>query len=372
MAYSFKKFFLRSFCIFMGIILSIGGLFSGNRYKNILYWEALAAEKFLGEEKFFDEWSEEDEFCRDYAVELEKEPGKDFVILNLTDIQLIDSQSEGAEGEFVRKTIEKMVKDEKPDLITMTGDNAWQSGAYMDIAKYLSSLDIPWAPIMGNHDGQGCPDEFWCAYVLANSKNSLFKFGPENMGYGNYIINITENGKIIHTLFMTDTHSDADYPDGKGGTFSDYDHLWQNQFDWYRWAVNGIKKIDGKTVESTVFMHIPVYEFLTVLNEGQYDTSTDTFKNPDYADAFGVCHETPCPPPVNTGFFALCKELGSTKNIIAGHDHRNDFSVSYQGIRLTYALKCGAGCYWEEELNGGTKISINSDGNALVEHIYVK
>ena len=58
----------------------------------------------------------------------------------------------------------------------------------------------------------------------------------------NYIINITEKGKIIHTLFMMDTHSYIEREvDGEIETF--YDHLWDNQQEWYKWAVNGIKEL---------------------------------------------------------------------------------------------------------------------------------
>ena len=114
---------------------------------------------------------------------------------------------------------------------------------------------------MGNHDGQGCPSEFWCAYNFAQAKNCLFKFGPRGMGYGNYIVNITENGEIIHSLFLMDTHSDVEEDNINGAAGSGYDHLWKDQFDWYSWAVDGIEAAAGKQVESTVIFHIPLYEY---------------------------------------------------------------------------------------------------------------
>ena len=85
---------------------------------------------------------------------------------------------------------------------------------------------------------------------------------------------------------------------------------------------------------------------------------------------FGVKTEESCPSPVNNGFFTLCKELGSTKNILVGHDHVNDFSVMYEGIRLSYSLKTGFGSYWDEELIGGTTLNINSKGNVNINHHY--
>ena len=336
---------------------------------------------------YFENWSKEQTFTEDYAIRLDKNPDKDFVILNITDVQLSFPNAYSDEGQYSEKTIDKLITDKNPDLITVTGDNAWSMTTYLRIIDFIDSYGIPWAPIMGNHDGQGCSDEFYCAYWLSNAENCLFKFGPKDMGYGNYIINIYENDKIIHTLFMMDTHSDAD--DTEAGSInkaadggSGYDHLWANQIEWYKWAVNGIAALNGgNKVESTVFMHIPVYEYRTAqalytekVIAGKDDDGDDIiqYKAKNEGD-FGENHEGICSPAGNNGFFEVCKELGSTKNMVAGHDHVNSLSVMYDGIRLTYALKCGSGCYWEKTMSGGTVFSINSNGeNYSVYHEYVQ
>lgn len=324
-----------------------------------------------GEKAFFEKWSPEQQFTEDYAASIEKRPGKNFTVLNLTDLQMVDKEEFGPEGELAKASIRKLVEMTDPDLITLSGDNAWDNAAYMDITNEIDSYGIPWAPVMGNHDGGGCVSEFWCAYQFADAKNCLFKFGPENMGYGNYIINVTENGQIIHTLFMVDTHSDIQEDNINGKKNSGYDHLWANQLEWYRWAVNGISAIAGKTVESTVIMHIPVYEYRLAWNEAAYDADTDTYQNEKYADSFGKNCEGICCPPQSNGFFALCKELGSTKNIIAGHDHINDSSIMYDGIRLSYSLKCGSGGYWINDMHGASILTVNSDGVGTFSHVFL-
>ena len=86
---------------------------------------------------------------------------------------------------------------------------------------------------------------------------------------------------------------------------------------------------------------------------------------------FGKNGEDVCCSPVNNGFFALCRALGSTKNIISGHDHVNNASILYEGIRLTYGMKTGAGFYWDQDMNGGTKFTVSSDGSMTTENIYV-
>ena len=185
------------------------------------------------------------------------------------------------------------------------------------------------------------------------------------MGVGNYIINITENGKIIHTLYMMDTHSDTSLPVGG------YDHLWNNQLEWYEWAVKGTNAIAGRNIESTIFFHIPCIQYRNAWQEAAYNTETGLYENPAYADSFGSNDEGICSPDYDSGFFALVKELGSTRNMVAGHDHINNSSIVYDGIRLSYSLKCGPASSWMESKNGASVITINSDGNASFSHHYV-
>lgn len=320
-----------------------------------------------GEDAFFTEWSASDEFNQNSYITLEKDPDKDFVILNLADVQLRDDEVYTDEDYETRKLIKEMVEKHQPDLITLSGDNAWGTMAYIELIRLVDSFDIPWAPVMGNHDGQRTISEFWAAYLLSKAKNCLFEFGPEDMGYGNYIINITENGRIIHTLFMVDTHDGAEFVDENGATVSGYDHLWKNQIEWYKWGVKGVEKIEGKTVESTVIMHIPVYEY----KEAWAMFSSEEIGTIDPAFdpvAKGTHGEGICSPPVRTEFFSVCKELGSTKNMLCGHDHINNSQIYYEGIRLNYAVKTGYGSYYTDDLVGATTITVNSNGNAYVEH----
>lgn len=325
----------------------------------------------FGESAFFTEWSVTDNFTADYCAEIEKNPDEDFIILNLADIQLKDDLVYEDEGEKTAEMIDSLVQETKPDLITLTGDNAWGTIAYIKLIHQIDSYGIPWAPVMGNHDGQCLISEFWAAHLLYKAENCLFEFGPENMGYGNYIINITENGKIIHTLFMVDTHNNTEYTLEDGSTAGGYDHLWDNQIEWYKWAVNGISEITGKTVESSVFLHIPVCEYKDAWINAYGSDEVGTLVPELAPAAIGVNGEGVSCPPVNNGFFDVCKELGSTKNIFAGHDHANNSQIYHEGIRLNYTLKTGYGAYYTDGLMGGTVISIDSDGAAYAEHRYM-
>ena len=88
-------------------------------------------------------------------------------------------------------------------------------------------------------------------------------------------------------------------------------------------------------------------------------------------DSFGVRREYISSYEADEGAFDAIKELGSTKHIIAGHDHVNSFVIRYEGVRFIQGLKTGAGCYWNQELNGGTVLTVTKDGITDVRHEYV-
>ena len=319
----------------------------------------------------FENWTQAQPFTADYAVRLEKDPDKDFVVLNLTDVQMGDSDTFGDAGALAKATIDKLVDETKPDLITLTGDNGGAFLAYNELIRLLDGYGIPWAPVMGNHDGDNGArlSEYWCAYRFSKAKNCVFRFGPKDMGFGNYIIQVCEGDKIVHTLYMMDTHSDLDGGANiNGPKEGGYDHLWENQLKWYAWAVNGTNALAGRTVESSVMFHIPVCEY----NDAWNMATEDGAIKPEYADScFGEKNEPVCCPPENNGFFDLMLQLGSTKNVVVGHDHTNTYSIPYKGIRLSYSLKTGMGAYWKETLNGGSTLTIDASGHAAFAHHFV-
>ena len=139
-----------------------------------------------GEGSYFTKWNLKTEFNESAYTVIEKDPTKDFVILNLADVQLNDDEVFADMGTRANNMIASLIEKTQPDLITLTGDNAWGTVAYMELINYIDSFGIPWAPVMGNHDGQGCVSEFWAAELFTQAENCLFQFGPENMGYGNY------------------------------------------------------------------------------------------------------------------------------------------------------------------------------------------
>lgn len=349
-------------------------------------------------------WLSTDTYRLEDTQVIQKEQGKDFKILNLADIQYSDVKDIGKRS-YTEETIKTLIEQEKPDLILMTGDQTWtatQRSSIKSLIKFMDSFKIPWAPVFGNHDGEGNADKNWLADRYEESEYCLFKKGPNNIGgVGNYIINIMEGDKIVEFIIMMDSGVWRNYPDeSEHFMYSDalkddyegeeksknykeyklnddgtrqqaqygtgYEFIAESQIAWYKWAIEGAAKINGGTApESTAVFHIALPEY-----HEAYLQWLDSGFNPDMG--FGEMREQVCCPKINSGLFDVMKELGSTKNVLVGHDHINTFSVMYEGIRLTYGLKTGDRCYINDDLNGGTVLTLTDKGITNVEHKFVE
>ena len=78
-----------------------------------------------------------------YAVEIEKDPDRDFVILNFADIQCHDGEAFSEVGDFAEETMDKLIRKTNPDLITLSGDNAFDAFAYLRLIRFIDSYGIP-------------------------------------------------------------------------------------------------------------------------------------------------------------------------------------------------------------------------------------
>ena len=318
-------------------------------------------------------------------ITFEKQQNKDFTILNLTDFQLMagELEKDHPKGKIFRYTIDELIKRTSPDLITISGDIAWGGDydAIMALSPIIDGYEIPWATIWGNHDQDNGLDRLDRTIgFLRENKYFTYENGPKELGRGNYVIAIKENNKIVHALIMMDTHDKMP----KLGTGIENDKSWAKltgeQIEWYKEQVKELK--DLGCPESTLVVHIPIFAyrdaFKKAFKEGlePKDITPEQSENGEcwndgYKDSFGVKYEDVCSYYVDDNVFDAIKELDHTKNVVCGHDHVNSFSVKYEGVRLTFALKTGPGCYWNEKLNGGTTLKINENGNLFVKHEYV-
>lgn len=319
-------------------------------------------------------------------ITLKKTPGKDFIILNISDPQL--GSGEWEEGHKNRRiltdTMTELVDRVHPDLITVSGDLAWagHTHAYKMLADFLDTFKIPWAPVWGNHDNQNGPEAVDAVVdEYLTHEYCVYEKGDPALGNGNYVIAVEENGTVVEGVIMMDSHDRMPYTNEAGETSNAWAKLIPEQLVWYREQVEKLREMGCN--DTTMVMHIPIYAyrdaFAAAFNHDMEpdkvtveESYTGACWNEGYKDSFGVRYEGIASYPADEGAFEVIKELGSTKTIISGHDHVNNTVIRYQGVNLIYSMKLGPGCYWNPVLNGGTVLRVDSTGVAEIRHEYVK
>ncbi len=285
-----------------------------------------------------------------YKAHLAFKPDGKFKILQISDIQ---------EGPVMVQIVKDFLRDvvpaAAPDLIVLTGDNfagySASSGVeFIDrimvkkaIDNYMSifeAYDIPVAMVYGNHDAQSTligKREQMEIYNSYSNSISHDEVNSQRNTYGTYNIPIFESkksNKIAFNLWMIDSNM---YDEVNGG----YDHVYQEQIDWYVNKSNALKEANGGVpVPSLMFQHIIVPEIFDALLEVPADTPGAVWKNgkayvlnPENTKG-GVLHEGPCPPTFNNGQFDAILGQGDVLAMAFGHDHVNSFVVEHEGIDL--------------------------------------
>lgn len=296
-----------------------------------------------------------------------KDKNKDFVILNLSDPQMGDE--DWVEGhpykDILIYTIRELVERVHPDLITITGDVAWAEhyASYENLSNLLDTTGIPWAPVWGNHDHQcGTEPMLKAAALLKKHPLCLLEDGDPAFGNGNYILTINEDDKPVTALFMIDSHNSTEVEENGVKRWA-YDKLWPDQLIWIGEQATALKKQGYK--DAIMMLHIPLYCYRAA--------SEMIFPGGRGGDSeiYGQQHELIASHPMDEGALPIIKKSGLITHVLAGHDHCNNFIVDYEGIKLMFACKTGAGCYWQSAMSGGTVITIDSNGIRDVHHEFV-
>lgn len=322
----------------------------------------ILATEYIGDVSTY-KWDASAEYSIDNTVVLTKEKDKDFVILNITDTHFADYDYRAFTAFDVEAKIKALVAAVKPDLITVSGDIVCTESTYYAIRRITDLFEgfgIPWAPMFGNHDNEGNCDKNFLADVMMSAPNCIMSKGDPDMGVGNYIISITEendNGtkNIVESVIIMDCRA----PDR------------QKQVEWFRWAADGINNLTNNSAEITVVSHIPLYEYQEAY-EIAWDSDNKCWR--EGFDAYGECNEKICydsapdGTPALEGLFDAMKKSKTAKYFFCGHEHLNNFSINYDGIRLTYCLKVGVASGANMKFSGGTEIRIGSNGINRILH----
>lgn len=318
-------------------------------------------------------------------IKLIKNTGKDFNILNLTDPQLKseDWEENSTTGKIFRHTVETLIDRVGPDLITVSGDLSYAGDlkSYENYADYFDSFKIPWTCCFGNHDNQD-GDAFIGKVIDGYLKHKFFVFEKcdPSLGNSNFVILIEKDGKNAEGVILMDTHDRVPYETDECGKNLAWANLTPGQLNWYADRVSELK--EAGCSDTTLITHIPINAYLAAAKAAFKNAVPDKsvtlgdsygadIWNKGYEDSYGVFHEPISAYPQDEGAFDLICKLGSTKNIVCGHNHVNNWVVEYNGVRFIFATKTGNGSYWEPELSGGTVLTVNENGVVSAGHEYV-
>ncbi len=326
---------------------------------------------------------------------------EDFHVLQLSDIHLGGGFLSYKKDLKALTAAASMIAAEKPDLVIFTGDQAYPvypfSGTINNLrparvlCAMMEKLGVYWCTCYGNHDTElySIASRAKISKIYSDRTaypHSLFEVGPEEVdGYGNYAVNVQNSkGLITRTFYVLDSHSYTDFD--FFGIFWHYDNLHQNQIDWYTAQVKKMNQCNRQTiasmklgaaeakalteqygtVKSLMFMHIPLPEYRDAYNEYRENGYKDT---ENVKRVYGVAGETDekvyCGKNEDNMFEAVCSGK-STQGIFCGHDHFNNFSLDYKGIRLTYGGSIDYLAYIGIDVKGSqrgcTVITTRNDG----------
>ena len=268
---------------------------------------------------------------------------RDIRVLQIADTQITALGDAVKAMPIIKETVEKA----RPDLIVLTGDNFMDDSPKWILQQYIKFFDafeIPWAPVVGNHDYlTSFSMEEMCEH-FESSKYCLFKQGSINESYGNYCYNIERNGKVVYSLIFMDNAI----------------KISQEHLDWYKETIIDIKQNNGEqVVPSWVFFHKPLVEAYYAYYYAEED-EIDGEKREGIAFVFE-----------DAGMFNTAYHLGSTTAFIYGHNHRNSYICDYYGIKMCFGLKTGKTSYYDRDLMGGNVFVLKPDNTFIVERVFV-
>lgn len=243
--------------------------------------------------------------------------------------------------------VREMVETEKPDLVVVTGDIIYSAPADSTLSvvlKTFAQLGVPFCMTFGNHDYDFKTPAVALYNQMQKTPNCVMPvLQGKNTDYSLPIL--SSNGKrTAAVLYCIDTHNKPAIG-GIGG----YQWISHNQITWYRQRSTVYKqKNGGRPVPSLAFLHIPLPEF---------NYATDNTQCPMYGSRLEKAYS----PSINSGMFTSIKEMGDIMGVFCGHDHDNDYAVSYFNVLLAHGRFSGGNTEYNH-LTRGARVIVLKEG----------
>ena len=300
----------------------------------------------------------------DFVVEAKR--GRDPLVLQLTDPQIIDSSQRRTPDRLSQAEIEYWAKDSKedrcykyirqiienssPDLILITGDIVYgqfddDGSCLTEFVAFMESFNIPWAPVFGNHEGETNMGVDWQCEQFENAKNCLFKQRTLT-GNGNYSVGIKQGDNLLRVFYMLDSNgcSSPSSATKANEQFKISEGFGGDQMEWYKASITKLKEVSPDTKISFAF-HIPMQAMFYAF-EQTYGVTADNFqaldldkvgKNGDIGYLGGMFGGW----DKDMSVWEDMKKLG-VDSVLVGHEHNISASIMYEGIRIQFGQKSSA------------------------------
>lgn len=264
-------------------------------------------------------------FAADDAAEKNLQFGEDgkFKILVIADTQ--DTQWTISN---LLTLIQRSLDESKPDFVVFLGDQLkdydsdfdgenvrWKvEKAIKDIVAPVVRRNIPFAVVFGNHDGgTGVSKEEQVKIYQQYKGCMMVDEGDSVSGVGNYNIPVyssKDSSKIAYNFYFMDSH------EGRNGV---YENIKPDQVKWYVNTSNALKEQNGgKPVPSVQFQHVPLPAFRTIIRENLITSGEN---------ADGIAG-----PYTDSGFQQAMEKQGDVTLAVCGHQHKNTFIGTLNGI----------------------------------------
>ena len=260
-------------------------------------------------------------------------PDGKFKIVQITDVHLKHKEPLSDSAMLM---IKKIITDEKPDLVMLTGDVVCSKNmeeAWDEFSKILIDAKTPWAFMMGNHDQENEMTGKELVAHVSKLPYSLTESGPEDIhGDGNYILEVqgSKSADTAALLYVLD--SGTGMARDKRGVYGLYEWVDLSQVYWYKQQSSKYTKQNGgDPYPALAFFHIPLPEYDEVVHPDSIVGIREEYK-------FGG-------PDLNSGLYTAMIECGDVMGTFVGHDHDNDYLVNRRGICLAYGNVSGGNSY---------------------------